>query len=228
MLARRDDLIHWFNLSHSVEQKIRDLAEKAAREAQGMMHLRDYLALGAVCAAVGPELVFEIGTYLGVTAKFILTLVPDIRVISIAYVNPPRILSRKRFNNSELRRRQVGSVVPGRLRDRFTQLFGDSHTLASETLLQRFGRFDLVLIDGDHSRSGVAQDTALARLILQSDGTICWHDANPKERYLDVRRFLEAMPLLALATAEDYTGGIACWNPAIEARLSAEGRPDKG
>ena len=83
----------------------------------------------------------------------------------------------------------------------------------------RFGQFDLIFIDGDHSRAGVTQDTALARAIRAEKGAVCWHDANPKERYRDVRECLEEMPLVAAATADDYIGGVACWSPDIEKRL---------
>lgn len=35
---------------------------------------------------------------------------------------------------------------------------------------------DLIFIDGDHSKAGVALDTLLARQVIRKGGIICWHD----------------------------------------------------
>jgi predicted O-methyltransferase YrrM len=219
MLVRINDFASWFGLTSTQVTLLQDRAESAAREADGMTHYQDYLALGAVCLSRQPDRIFEIGTYLGVTADFFLTLCPEAEVVSIAFVSPmPRLLGQT-YNNSELRRSQVGRAVKPADRSRFVQLFGDSHKLKPVELCSRFGAFDLIFIDGDHSREGVTQDTALARAVLAENGAICWHDANPKERYQDVRECLEEMPLVAAATADDYIGGVACWSPDIEKRL---------
>lgn len=219
MLIREKDFSCWFGLTESDESLLQNLAREAAHLANGMTHYNDYFALGAYCLSHLPESVFEIGTYLGVTANFLLKLLPKANVISIAYVNPPRPILGKRFNNSELKKSQVGSLVEKQNRSRLTQLFGDSHKLSSQDLVLRFGKFDMVLIDGDHSCKGVELDTELAKIIINEDGAICWHDANPKNRYLEVREFLEGMSMVALATSSDYVGGIACWNQLIEQKL---------
>jgi predicted O-methyltransferase YrrM len=219
MLKRCSDFSTWFGLAPDAQKRIRALAESAAAMSSGMTHLRDYVALGAICLAVKPRSIFEIGTYLGVTSDFFLKLLPDVHVISIAYINPCRFLFGKRYNNSELRKRQVGSTVDRRHRSRFTQIYGSSHEIDPQTFIEKYTSVDLVLIDGDHSGEGVEQDTRLAQSLISPGGTICWHDANPKERYLPVRQFLESMPLLALATQDEYVGGVACWNLQIEEKL---------
>jgi hypothetical protein len=77
-----------------------------------------------------------------------------------------------------------------------------------------------VFIDGDHSREGVRQDTDLARRILAPGGAIAWHDANPKKRYIGSRLFLEQdLPELALATTDDFIGGVALWTKSLERKL---------
>jgi predicted O-methyltransferase YrrM len=222
MLKRCSDFSAWFGLSPDDQKRIRSLAESAAAMSAGMTHLQDYCALGAVCLAVRPQTIFEIGTYLGVTSDFFLKILPDVHVISIAYINPYRFLFGKRYNNSELRKRQVGSAVERQNRSRFTQIYGSSHDIDPQRFVSKYAPVDLVLIDGDHSGEGVAQDTRLAQSLISPGGTICWHDANPKERYLSVRRFLESMPLSALATQDDYIGGVACWNSMIEEKLYQE------
>ncbi len=220
MLIRINDFPEWFNLLPEQVTFMRKLAETAASLADGMTHSNDYLALGSVALARQPTTIFEIGTYLGVTSDFFLSLLPEVRIVSIAYVSPfPRLFGQN-FNNSELRRSEVGSAVKASNRNRFIQLYGNSHKLLSDDLLTDFGPFDLIFIDGDHSREGVIQDTELARSVLSEKGAICWHDANPKERYQEVREYLEEMPLIAAATKDDYVGGVACWSTDIEQRLA--------
>ena len=220
MLIRINDFPEWFNLLPEQVTFMRKLAETAASLADGMTHSNDYLALGSVALARQPATIFEIGTYLGVTSDFFLSLLPEVRIVSIAYVSPfPRLFGQN-FNNSELRRSEVGSAVKASNWNRFIQLYGNSHKLLSDDLLTDFGPFDLIFIDGDHSREGVIQDTELARSVLSEKGAICWHDANPKERYQEVREYLEEMPLIAAATKDDYVGGVACWSTDIEQRLA--------
>ncbi|MFW5713454.1 MAG: class I SAM-dependent methyltransferase [Brevefilum sp.] len=220
MLFRINDFAEWFKLPPEQVTFLQTLADTATRKAEGMTHYRDYLALGSVCLARQPATIFEIGTYLGVTSDFFLSLLPEVKIVSIAYVSPfPRLFGQN-YNNSELRRSQVGSAVNPADRGRFVQLYGDSHKLLPGELLTQFGPFDLFFIDGDHSREGVAQDTTLAQAVLSEKGTICWHDANPKERYQGVRDYLEEMPAKAVATEDNYIGGVACWSPEIEERLS--------
>ena len=51
-------------------------------------------------------------------------------------------------------------------------------------------------------------------------GAITWHDANPKKRYIGSRLFLEQdLPELALATTDDFIGGVALWSKALERKL---------
>lgn len=52
---------------------------------------------------------------------------------------------------------------------------------------------------------------------------ILWHDANPKSKYMDVRKYLEnELELDAIATRDDFIGGIAYWSPELESCLKSE------
>lgn len=220
MLTRIDDVFRFLEVAGGDELRVRRVAEQYAEIAEGMTHRVDYETLGAIAMACRPRRIFEIGTYLGVTSDFFLTLLPECRVVSIAYENPVLSLLGRRSNNSELSRHRIGSMVSGANRMRFTQLLGDSHKLNPADILQRFGPIDLVFVDGDHSREGVKQDTTLALALVQLAGTICWHDANPKPAYQEVREYLEQeLTLNAIATPDDYVGGVAVWNAAIDERL---------
>ncbi|HVE48860.1 MAG TPA: class I SAM-dependent methyltransferase [Casimicrobiaceae bacterium] len=222
MLVRIRDFFSFFGLDDAQSALGRRHASHAAKLAENMMDIRDYEALGAIALHVKPQRIFEIGTYLGVTSDFLLALLPSCEVVSIAYVNPRFRYIGRRYNNSELPRNEIGSAVAPERQKRFTQLYGDSHQLDAKALVAAHGLFDLVLIDGDHSRDGVRTDTELAHAVLGPDGAICWHDANPKPVYRDVRTFLEReLALRAVATEDEYTGGIAMWNRDVGTRLDA-------
>jgi predicted O-methyltransferase YrrM len=220
VLTRVASFSNFWGLGASDRRLAESHAREAAERSEGMMAAEDYRALAAVALYSRPHRIFEIGTYLGVTSDFFLDLLPDCHVVSIAYVTGRLAKLRGgRFNNSELSRRKVGSRVRARHRARYTQLYGDSHSL-NPTTLKRIGPYDLVLIDGDHTAEGVRQDTELARKILVPDGVICWHDANPKQAYIGVRRYLEEdLALSAIATRDTYIGGIAAWSTDIQRRL---------
>jgi predicted O-methyltransferase YrrM len=225
VITRIESFVDFFGLDDSARDLVRQKAAAAGERAKGMTHQRDYEALAAVALHLQPRRIFEIGTYLGVTSDFFLQLLPDCTVVSIAYVNPESKGTADRFNNSDLAKEKIGYRVHADRRNRYTQLYGNSHDIVARDLIDQFGSFDLVFIDGDHSRSGVAQDTELARQILTESGSICWHDANPKEKYLEVRLFLEQeLALDAIATTDDFTGGIACWSEGIEQQLKKQNR----
>lgn len=222
MLVRIDDYFSYLAVDDSDRAKGIQMAELYGEKAQGMTDTHDYKALAAIALRYRPKRIFEIGTYRGVTSDFFLSLLPESEVVSIAYVNPKWKFLGRFFNNSELTKKQIGSEVFAGRRPRFTQLYGNSHKLKSELLIKEYGRFDLVFIDGDHSAKGVALDTELAKNIISESGVICWHDANPKPRYMDVRRFLEEdLSLPVIATRDDYVGGVAVWSKEIASRLSA-------
>jgi predicted O-methyltransferase YrrM len=225
MLTRIDDWFEFLGIEGEDRQRGLAAAAEAERRAEGMTKGQDYRALAALAIYTQPQSIFEIGTFLGVTSDFFLSLLPEAKLVSIAYQNPRWKFLGQIFNNSHLPKKKVGSAVSPANRPRFTQLYGNSHKLKAERLLAEHGRFDLVFVDGDHSREGVAQDTVLAQAILAEGGAICWHDANPKEKYLGVREYLEQdLPLHAVATTDDYLGGVAFWHPTLEARFAALGK----
>lgn len=215
MIERITDLFEHLGIQGADRDRGERLAQQAAEQAEGMTHLEDYRALAAIALRHQPRSLFEIGTFLGVTSNFLLELLPECRVTSIAYVRNRWNPFRKRYNNCGLSRGDVGQHVTRANRSRFTQIYGDSHALRADRMLARYGQFGMVFIDGDHSRAGVALDTELCQQLLIPGGALCWHDANPAEKYLDVRTFLEQdYPRQLIATADTYVGGVAycAWN----------------
>lgn len=220
MLQRHADWFSLLKVDPARRDRARDVMERAFEMSQGMMHRIDIDSLAAAALHCQPRRIFEIGTYRGASSELLLQLLPEAQVISIAFVSESR--SARQFNNDELGVAEVGALVSPANRGRFTQLIGDSHQIDPQVFVRDHGRMDLVFIDGDHSRDGVRQDTELARAILAPGGAIAWHDANPKRRYLGSRQFLEQdLAELALATSDDFIGGVALWTEALEQRLRA-------
>lgn len=217
MLQRHADWFSLLKVDPAKRDAVRQVMERTLEISQGMMHRIDVESLAAAVLHGKPKRVFEIGTYRGASSEMILQLLPEVQVISIAFVNDQ---AGRQFNNDELSLSEVGALVSPGNRDRFTQLIGDSHQIDPKAFVRDHGRMDLVFIDGDHSREGVRQDTDLARAILAPKGAIAWHDANPKKRYIGSRLFLEQdLPELALATTDDFIGGVALWSRALERKL---------
>lgn len=217
MLQRHADWFSLLDIDPALRERSRQVLDRTFEISQGMMHRIDVESLAAAVLHCRPKRVFEIGTYRGASSEMILQLAPEAQVISIAFVNDQ---AGRQFNNDELSVDEVGALISTGNRDRYTQLIGDSHKIDPEAFVAKHGRMDLVFIDGDHSREGVRQDTELARAILAPGGAIAWHDANPKKRYIGSRLFLEEdLPELALATTDDFIGGVAYWSKALERKL---------
>lgn len=230
MLQRHEDWFSFLNIPPKESERAKELTAAAIGPSAGMMSNGDFYALAAALLHHKPKVIFEIGTYLGASSNFFLNLLPQTRVISMAFI-PPSMLSpdmagadsNAAYNNDDLGLDQVGSLVSAENRARFTQLIGDSHAIVARDFVARHGKMDFVFIDGDHSREGVAQDTVLAKNLISETGAIGWHDANPKKRYIGSRLYLEQdLDLTALATADNYIGGVAFWTANLEKRLLAK------
>jgi predicted O-methyltransferase YrrM len=218
VLQRHADWFSVLKVKDAPRDRAQAIMARTLQQSAGMMHQKDIEALSALLLSLKPKRIFEIGTFRGASSELMLRLLPKAEVISIAYVSETQ--GKRQFNNDELTVDEVGALVSAENRDRYTQLIGDSHKIDPDAFVRDHGRMDLVFIDGDHSREGVRQDTALARAILAPDGAIAWHDANPKQRYIDSRLFLEQdLPELALATADDFVGGVALWTEKLERKL---------
>jgi len=224
MLLRKRDWMGYLGIGAADCARAAAMIAETVIASDGMMPLTDVEALAAAVLHCRPRRIFEIGTYKGASCELMLRLMPEAQVISIAFART--LGPSERYNNDDLPVAAVGALVSQTNRARYTQLIGDSHQIDPQVFLADHGPMDLVFIDGDHSREGVRQDTALARAILAPGGAIAWHDANPKPKYLGARLFLEEdLPELALATTDDFVGGVAFWTGPLEQRLRMETAP---
>ncbi len=143
------------------------------------MHTNEMVELVTLIQSVEPESVLEIGVHYGQTAKVILDNVPSIK----SYVGIDLT------DNSQLSEEQKSAMPTEPGRDVLgrkgvyihTEQFG-SFDLSAKNV----GRYDVVLIDGDHSLFGVMHDTGLAVRIAKK--LIVWHDYS---EHVDVKPFLD-------------------------------------
>ena len=105
MLKRLSSFFDFFDIETEKRSFICELAAKANDRAEGMVHEKDYHALGSVALNDNSNNIFEIGTYLGVTSDFFLELLPKCNVVSIAYAQPKLSLSKNLIIHTYRRRR---------------------------------------------------------------------------------------------------------------------------
>ena len=127
--------------------------------------------LVALCRTVDrPSVIVEFGVNIGRTACALLETLGGIE----HYVGidvPPGYVTEKAVQRNEV------PDAPGHMAAHFPafQLLlraNGSHDLVEQDL----PAFDIAFIDGDHSRRGVEQDTALAEARVRPGGLIIWHD----------------------------------------------------
>lgn len=164
-----------------------------------------YWYLGALAAAKRPALVFEIGTYLGVSAlTFALNTGPHCRVLTVDLPEDHEDVSTLTRGDRALVKTamtNVGAAFQGHpLAARITQLRADSATLNIHEYLKG-ETVDLFFIDGGHSYDCVSKDTEIAFSSLSPDGLIIWDDYN--WIFPELRGFLQmvarSMPLVRIA-----------------------------
>jgi len=133
--------------------------------------------------------VLEIGVYHGLTARCVLQLKPQIR----RYVGVDVLPSYKTGLPGQQKEVLVnpGSLAIGERRFQLVLRQRGSFDLRPADLLPKF---DAIFIDGDHSRAGVENDTALAESLINSPGIIIWHDhGNPNAQVDEVLRDREGV-----------------------------------
>jgi predicted O-methyltransferase YrrM len=133
-----------------------------------------------------PRHVIEFGVNVGRTAKAILANVPGIERYTGIDV-PADYVPEKPVQRGEVPT-APGDLVNGDPRFALIIRPRGSHDLTPAELEPA----DAAFIDGDHSRAGVLNDTALARAVLRPGGMIIWHDYHDRGT-VDVREVLDEM-----------------------------------
>jgi predicted O-methyltransferase YrrM len=142
-----------------------------------------FYTLGALCQALAPCFVVEVGTYLGFgTLTLALNTGADCQIVTIDL--PAQVASesmaRLKLDDQYLvhrSRAHVGEAFAGLpSATKIRQVLADSTSIAFGDYLPRA---DLVFIDGAHSYEAVKHDTVNGLSILSEGGLIVWDDYGP-------------------------------------------------
>jgi hypothetical protein len=128
---------------------------------------RELWMLGGMVKVLQPGSIFEFGTYHGWTTANLAMNAPE--GCNIHTMDQQRLPHLDPWIERVFRERAV------------VQLTADSREYNYET---HRGTMDFIFIDGDHSRAGVENDTMAASRMLSENGTIVWHDYNPKHEHV--------------------------------------------
>ena len=133
-------------------------------EESGHSNHADMVYVCGIAAAVKANKIFEIGTYRGQTTVGLASVCKNAQVFTLNL--PPQKDPRyapfigmyiKKYSES----------------NRIEQIFCDS---TKYDTTQYRGSMDYIFIDGDHSYSGVKNDTKISLEMLKPGGVIVWHD----------------------------------------------------
>jgi SAM-dependent methyltransferase len=151
--------------------------------------VEELAAMAFVTQAVGPQNIFEIGTFRGRTAlNFALNSASDCKIFTMDLSEEER-LRMEGFSMADqtiVSKSLTGIDYMNRgVDDKITQLFGNSLTFDFSPY---HGQIDLVFVDGAHHFDAVRSDTQNALKMIRPGGVILWHDWGNYGDYNDVIR----------------------------------------
>jgi len=140
------------------------------------------LVIAAICTRASPAVVFELGTYTGISTLIMALNTPaDTKLLTIDLDPATRDTHRHGQGVGGLGDYSVGIACHGTTQStKITQLYGNSITF---DYTQFHGAVDLVLVDADHTYDFVKTDSATAFKLLRPGGIIIWDDYIWTERF---------------------------------------------
>jgi hypothetical protein len=149
------------------------------RREGGILPLREFLVLSAICAHVRPQVIIEIGTFKGTTTLLMAMNSPATTKIYTLDLPSPTTPITYPLDIGSIAGQPytVGECYKGTAVEAKThQLCGDS---ADFDFTPFYSKADLVFIDGNHEYHNVRADTENAMRCLRTHGLIVWDDYHP-------------------------------------------------
>ena len=131
------------------------------------------------CLNRAPANVLEIGTCRGkTTANMAKVLLPTGgELVSVDVISKPDSLPTEQNGEVPGKECQAGEEIPAEYRDFVKlELIDPNDDDALNQICIKYGPFDVIFIDGDHSYSGVSHDRNVVKRHVKRDGVILLHD----------------------------------------------------
>jgi len=133
-----------------------------ARRSSDTRLLLELACLGYLAQNLRPQLVFEIGTFVGRTTRLLaVNSPPNCQIVTLAL---PAVLVKHDIGADYKRKAEAF---------RIQQVYGDSRTF---DFTPWYGQCDFVWVDACHNYEYVVTDTQNALKLFRSGGWIGWHD----------------------------------------------------
>ena len=157
-------------------------ASQVARTDEWAVPAAELLAMAAICAALRPRRIFEIGTYTGATTLIMaLNTPPETEIFTLDLDPAARPTHQHGTGVGSFPEFTVGAAYLSHpAATKIRQLYGDTRGFDYAPYA---GTIDLVFVDADHTYDFVKADTARALIMLRAGGTIVWDDYIWNERH---------------------------------------------
>jgi len=156
----------------------------------GGMGIDDCSFLYVICRVIRPKIVVETGTGNGFSSSYILQALEDngcgeLHSIDLHYRDGVSVPIGK----------ELGWVIPERLRHRFHLMLGESFKLLSP-LLRDVGFIDIFLHDSRHTYRTMMKEYETAWPHLQEAGLLLSHDVEDSDAFLDFCDKMRSSPII--------------------------------
>lgn len=155
----------------------RGVIQAAAPPLNGIGNVQPYelIVISTICKYLNPDLVFEFGTFNGLTTLHLAMNSPESAQVVTIDLDPND--GRRQLINDDtyyISDNSVGAMFEDAPeRQKIQQIFGDTTTFDQKAY---HGKVDLIFIDAGHEYELVRSDTEKALKMLAPNGVILWHD----------------------------------------------------
>jgi predicted O-methyltransferase YrrM len=184
----------------------------------GGMTISDLVILARATKSLRPLVIFELGTYDGLTtALFALNSHPDTRIFTLDLPPDTNANVALASDKSLVATRHLGCIPKALGINRYTQLLCDSLSFDPSPFRNLV---DLALIDAAHDLEHVRNDTTKVASMMRNEGIVFWHDYGGRGTFAPLTHYLESLGKRSALYRVAETN--LAWAPAGELKRAFE------